>query len=739
MKKLSIAALICISLSSIHTASAASNPCAQFSTTPGWSYAINIKNTCTTPLNLSGATVSFNTNMALSGTNPSIWGFNNISYPNNAAQLTLVSQSGSSSTYSYTYQFGNWAALSSQELAPGQSTNLVFSPPNPSTIVLSALGLTTSGSPIVSTGSVSFSGGSTTIPTSTIITMTGSNSHLYTIQNSFNGTQYTANGIAFDTYKLTGYYVSGNSQIPLSFSPASFTLNATNSAQAVKLTIPSVSMVNVTLNMAAKPNDTVATQIPVTVADTTKNSSQIVNVAWGQALPVSVISGDNIALSASNMTGLYKSYQFSFVPAQFKAGGSGQNVQISYATTALPTGTVQTTVNGLPSGQSANLQLTNTSTGQVYPLTLANGSSSNNLPTGNYSVTANVLSVNGKNYIASVTPSQIVVSQGHSSTITISYVVSAGVAFSPYMDITVNANWSVGAGTPYSLTSYIQTTGLKSVRAAFIDDAGSCIPAWAGTAAMPATGGSNAWGYSWFMGLQAQNISTIISFGGEDGTDISVNCSNSALVTAYQNVITTYNPSGLDFDIEGALVATPSAYNNMISALVKIQAKYPNLPISLTLPVLPSGLDNNGLAVVQAAKTAGLNFDVNIMAMDYGSSSQCPGDMGQCAIQAINSVEGQLATVYGNSKSTASLYNMIQVTPMIGVNDTQGEYFTLADANAVAAYASQQGLSGIAMWSQARDTPCTSTSANPTCSGANSSGVQMQTNIGDFAKAFLSQ
>ena len=82
---------------------------------------------------------------------------------------------------------------------------------------------------------------------------------------------------------------------------------------------------------------------------------------------------------------------------------------------------------------------------------------------------------------------------------------------------------------------------------------------------------------------------------------------------------------------------------------------------------------------------------------------------------------------------------MIQVTPMIGVNDTQGEYFTLADANAVAAYASQQGLSGIAMWSQARDTPCTSTSANPTCSGANSSGVQMQTNIGDFAKAFLSQ
>ncbi len=730
MKKLSIVALLCVSFASTASLSAlTSNPCAQLSTTSGWNYNINIKNSCATPLNLAGATVYFSTNAALNSN--SVWGFSGLSYPTNAT-LTSLGQNGASYQYSYTYQFGSWASLVNQQLAAGQSTNITFSPStDPSLFVVNNLSLVTTGSPVVNTGSISFSANST-LPSSTVIKLTGSTNQ-YTLQNSFNGSQYTMNGLAFDTYQLSGYYLSGATQIPLSFSPTVVTLSSSHTAQAVSVTVPVVTMVNVNLNMTAKPNDNVAAQVPVTLTDTTRNSTQSVAVSWGQTLPVAVIVGDNISLAASNLTGLYKSYQFNFSPSQFKVGTAGQNVQISYTTTSLPTGTVKMSVSGLPSGQATSLSFSNlNNAAQVYSFTLSNGNVSNNLPTGTYSVSAGNLSINGQNYFAAVNPAQFVVSTGATVSVNAAYSASAGVSFSPYFDTTVNADWN--ANQPGNLSSYLQTTGVKSLHTAFITDAGQCVPAWAGISSMPATGGSSAWGYAWFSNIHSQNVATIIAFGGANGTDISQNCSNSALVAAYQNVITSYNPQGLDFDIEGQLVANPTAYQNIINALVKIQAQYPTLPISFTLPVMPDGLTANGLDVIQKAKNAGLNFKVNIMAMDYGPSYA--SDMGQYAIQAIDALEAQLATIYGNSKSSVELYNMIQVTPMIGVNDVAGEFFTLQDARAVAAYASQKGLSMTSMWSQARDVPCNGQWASPTCSGA-SNGTNAQSNVGDFAKAFL--
>ncbi|MGH1974242.1 hypothetical protein ACRCLA_19795, partial [Acinetobacter baumannii] len=58
----------------------------------------------------------------------------------------------------------------------------------------------------------------------------------------------------------------------------------------------------------------------------------------------------------------------------------------------------------------------------------------------------------------------------------------------------------------------------------------------------------------------------------------------------------------------------------------------------------------------------------------------------------------------------------IEVTPMIGVNDTTDEVFTLADVDTLSAYAKANGLAGIHSWSLDRDTPCASTTASPTCS-----------------------
>jgi hypothetical protein len=68
-------------------------------------------------------------------------------------------------------------------------------------------------------------------------------------------------------------------------------------------------------------------------------------------------------------------------------------------------------------------------------------------------------------------------------------------------------------------------------------------------------------------------------------------------------VITAYNLTQIDFDIEGAAVADPTSINLRSQAMAALQANAKaagkTLSITLTLPVLPSGLTAQGLSVVQ--------------------------------------------------------------------------------------------------------------------------------------------
>jgi hypothetical protein len=164
------------------------------------------------------------------------------------------------------------------------------------------------------------------------------------------------------------------------------------------------------------------------------------------------------------------------------------------------------------------------------------------------------------------------------------------------------------------------------------------------------------------------------------------------------------------------------------------QAKYPNLRFSFTLQTLGGsaqpGLNSLGASVMSAIQSQGLsNYIIDLMTMDYGSTS--PGnctivngvcEMGQSAIQAAE----LLHSGYGVP------YSQIELTPMIGGNDTQGETFTLADVATVSSYALQKGLAGIHFWSFDRDTDCAPGSASPTCNSYGQAG-----RLG-FTTAFLS-
>jgi hypothetical protein len=202
-----------------------------------------------------------------------------------------------------------------------------------------------------------------------------------------------------------------------------------------------------------------------------------------------------------------------------------------------------------------------------------------------------------------------------------------------------------------------------------------------------------------------------VSFGGEAGSELAqVITSVHALTQAYQQVISAYGLTHIDFDIEGAAVADTASIDRRSQAIAALQqtaaAAGKTLDVSFTLPVLPSGLTSDGLYVLQSALKYGVKIStVNVMTMDYGDGAapNPSGQMGTYAIDAAQSTFTQLETLYGSTLSTSQLWGMIGVTPMIGVKDQSDEVFGLSDAKQLLAFAEKMGLGEIAMWSLGRD------------------------------------
>jgi hypothetical protein len=140
-------------------------------------------------------------------------------------------------------------------------------------------------------------------------------------------------------------------------------------------------------------------------------------------------------------------------------------------------------------------------------------------------------------------------------------------------------------------------------------------------------------------------------------------------------------------------------------------------------------LTASGEDIVRQAQKANLNFSINIMAMDYGSDYA--DNMGEYAISASNSLFNFLKTLYPQ-KTDAQIWKMVEVTPMIGVNDVNVEQFTLADVDTLRNFAAQKGINALSMWSVARDNPCAEQWASPICSGRN-----LQTRPYEFSMKFM--
>ncbi|NBM15435.1 chitinase [Streptomyces sp. GC420] len=289
--------------------------------------------------------------------------------------------------------------------------------------------------------------------------------------------------------------------------------------------------------------------------------------------------------------------------------------------------------------------------------------------------------------------------------------VSAGVAYAPYVSATTAADTDT-AGDP-------DTYNLAFV----VADGQECTPLWGGTTAV----GSGAVA-SRIRELTHAGGDIRVSFGGAAGTELALACDSAEeLAEAYAEVLDATGASKADLDIKGDALTDSASVALRAEAVASLQRER-HLEVSYTLPVMPDGLDEDGLAVIEAANNHDVQLShVNIMAMNYGSSYD--GDMGDYAKESATAAHDQLMDVLGLTDAAA--WKGLAVTSMLGVNDIEEETFTLEDAALLRDFAEEKGIGWLSVWASFRDRECeggAKATVDDSCSG-------VEQEAGAFARA----
>jgi Glycosyl hydrolases family 18 len=280
--------------------------------------------------------------------------------------------------------------------------------------------------------------------------------------------------------------------------------------------------------------------------------------------------------------------------------------------------------------------------------------------------------------------------------------------------------------TTDSITTIAQQSGARYFTLAFLQTPrkGSCVATWDGDAAQPVSGGKYL---SDIASLRALGGDVIPSFGGysadHSGTELADSCSDvNQIASAFEGVITTYNVTRLDLDVESNSLNNTAGIDRRNKALTQVEAwaaaNGRTLQVQYTLPVEPAGLEANGLAVLQNAAANGTRVDVvNIMTFDYYDGVTT--DMGAAAISAAQGLFNQLKGLYP-SKTAAQLWAMEGNTILPGIDDypRRTEVTYLTDAQRLLTFAQANGIGTLSIWAIQRDNGgCPGSRDKNNCSG----------------------
>jgi hypothetical protein len=282
------------------------------------------------------------------------------------------------------------------------------------------------------------------------------------------------------------------------------------------------------------------------------------------------------------------------------------------------------------------------------------------------------------------------------------------------------------AWTTDSIVQLAQQSGARYLTLAFIQapSKGSCVPTWNGDAAQTMAAGRYLADLATLRGMGGD---VIPSFGGfsadHSGTEIADSCTDvNQLATAYESVVTRYDVTRLDMDVESNSLNNAAGIDRRNKALSLVEAwatgQGRSLQIQYTLPVEPAGLEANGLAVLQNAVANNTRVDVvNIMTFDYYDHTTT--DMGAAAISAAQGLYTQLARLYP-TKTPAQLWAMQGNTILPGIDDfpKKTEVTYLPDAQKLLDFARTNGIGTLSIWALQRDNGgCPGSRDKNDCSG----------------------
>ena len=280
--------------------------------------------------------------------------------------------------------------------------------------------------------------------------------------------------------------------------------------------------------------------------------------------------------------------------------------------------------------------------------------------------------------------------------------------------------------TSDSLTTVFQQSGVKHYTLAFLETTSksSCALGWNGSRTDTVASHKYA---SDIATIRAAGGDVIPSLGGwsadQGGTEIGDSCKSVAnILAAYQELVSVYDVSRIDMDIEGRSLTNTAGITRRNQAIAQLQAWASQqgrpLTISYTLPTSASGLEASGFAVLQDAVQNGVRIDlVQPMVFDYYDRTTT--DMGSAAITALQGLHAQLHTLLP-AKTDPQLWAMEGATIMNGIDDypKKTEVTTLAHAQQLYNFAVANKLGSLSMWAIQRDNGnCPGVGGANDCSG----------------------
>jgi len=278
--------------------------------------------------------------------------------------------------------------------------------------------------------------------------------------------------------------------------------------------------------------------------------------------------------------------------------------------------------------------------------------------------------------------------------------------FAAYVDVTVTPRFEFEQPTSEAARDVV----LAFVVAGRHDDE-PCTPMWGGSYTLDAAASDLDLDRR-IARLRQNGGEIIVSFGGAAHDELAVTCTDEKrLEEAYAEVIDRYDVDTIDLDLEGRGLTDTRANARRASAVRALQVERRRddhaLQVWLTLPASPQGLTAAGQSAVMTMLDEHVEVTgVNVMTMNFGTGGQ---SMARATASALDATHRQLTSLYSEAGipiPSATLWKKLGATPMIGQNDTPRDVFGLDAARALNAFARENGMGRLSMWSLNRDRTC---------------------------------